>query len=76
MTRRFTNQRNLVKPGKTRFATTFLTLQSMFKQKSNLRTMFISEKWNNSKFANEVLGKESCTDNAFIPLLDQCCLCS
>ncbi|KAF3626968.1 hypothetical protein FXO38_28979 [Capsicum annuum] len=30
MMRRFTNQRNLVKPGKTRFATAFLTLHSTF----------------------------------------------
>ncbi|XP_047260348.1 uncharacterized protein LOC124893377 [Capsicum annuum] len=46
MKRRFTNERKLVKPGKTRFATAFLTLQRLFKQKSNLRSMFISEEWN------------------------------
>ncbi|XP_047252265.1 uncharacterized protein LOC124887125 [Capsicum annuum] len=57
MMKRFTHQRNLVKPEKARFATSFLTLQRMFKQKSNLRTMFISEEWNKSKFA-KVLGKE------------------
>lgn len=59
MMRRFTNQRNLVKPGKTRFATAFLTLQRLFKQTSNLRSMFISKEWNKSKFAKEALGKEA-----------------
>ncbi|PHT70638.1 hypothetical protein T459_25742 [Capsicum annuum] len=58
MMRRFTNQRNLVKPRKTRFAAAFLTLQRMFKQKSNLRTMFISKEWNKSKFVKEFLGEE------------------
>ncbi|KAF3627882.1 hypothetical protein FXO37_29637 [Capsicum annuum] len=58
MMRRFTNQRNLVKPRKTRFVAAFLTLQRMFKQKSNLRTMFISKEWNKSKFVKEVLGEE------------------
>ncbi|XP_060191665.1 uncharacterized protein LOC132621420 [Lycium barbarum] len=58
MMRRFTKQKNLVKPGKTRFATAFLTLHRMHIQKANLRSLFISDEWNNSKFAKEVMGKE------------------
>ncbi|KAH0722496.1 hypothetical protein KY290_005147 [Solanum tuberosum] len=58
MMRRFTKQKNLVTPGKTRFATAFLTLHSMYTQKANLRSLFISEEWNTSKFAKEVTGKE------------------
>ena len=43
MMREFTGQRELLRPVVTRFATTFITLQSIHKQKSNLRKMFISE---------------------------------
>ncbi|XP_060196903.1 uncharacterized protein LOC132626153 isoform X2 [Lycium barbarum] len=58
MMRRYTNQRNLVKPAKTRFATAFLTLQSFYMQKKNLRTMIFSTEWTESRFAKELLGKE------------------
>ncbi|XP_019238707.1 PREDICTED: uncharacterized protein LOC109218776 [Nicotiana attenuata] len=43
MMRRFTMQKSLVKPGKTRFATAFLTLSSLHCQKDNLRKMVTSE---------------------------------
>ncbi|XP_016471754.2 uncharacterized protein LOC107793826 [Nicotiana tabacum] len=56
--RRFTEQKNLVKPGKTRFATTFLTLHSIHLQKFNLRKLFTSEEWSKSKFAKESAGKD------------------
>ncbi|OIT05564.1 hypothetical protein A4A49_29924 [Nicotiana attenuata] len=58
MMRRFTMQKNLVKPGKTRFATAFLTLRSLHCQKDNLRKMVTSEEWSRSKFAKESAGKE------------------
>ncbi|XP_075105601.1 uncharacterized protein LOC142179446 [Nicotiana tabacum] len=58
MMRRFTMQKNLVKPGKTRFATAFLTLHSIHCQKNNLRKMVTSEEWSKSKFAKESAGKE------------------
>ncbi|XP_055824274.1 uncharacterized protein LOC129892736 [Solanum dulcamara] len=58
MMRRYTKQRNLVKPAKTRFATTFLTLHSFYMQKKNLRTLFMSTEWNESVYAKETLGKE------------------
>ncbi|KAF3645761.1 hypothetical protein T459_27714 [Capsicum annuum] len=56
--RKFTNEKNLVKMAKTRFATAFLTLEAMYKQRKNLRTLIISNEWSTSKFAKEVLGKE------------------
>ncbi|KAF3678014.1 hypothetical protein T459_28298 [Capsicum annuum] len=56
--RKFTNEKNLVKPTKTRFTTAFLTLEAMYKQRKNLRTLIISNEWSLSKFAKEVLGKE------------------
>nr|XP_016514653.1 PREDICTED: uncharacterized protein LOC107831404 [Nicotiana tabacum] len=58
MMRRFTMQNNLVKPGKTRFATAFLSLHSIHCQKDNLRKMVTSEEWSKSKIAKESAGKE------------------
>ncbi|XP_016558197.1 uncharacterized protein LOC107857948 [Capsicum annuum] len=40
--RKFTNEKNLLKPAKTRFGTIFLTLETMYKQRKNLRTLIIS----------------------------------
>ncbi|XP_073024697.1 uncharacterized protein [Primulina eburnea] len=59
MMREFTGQREMVRAGKTRFATAFLTLKRFQKQKVNLRKMFTSEKWNTSRFAKEVEGKRA-----------------
>jgi hypothetical protein len=42
---------DLVRPGVTRFATSFLTLESMYKHKSRLQGLFVSDEWNKSKFA-------------------------
>ncbi|XP_075663743.1 uncharacterized protein LOC142633393 [Castanea sativa] len=57
MMRQFTGQRNLLRPAKTRFATSFLILSSIHKQKENLRKMFTLEDWTCSKWANELTGK-------------------
>ena len=57
MMRHFTRQRNLLRPAKTRFATSFLTLSSIYKQKENLKKMFTSEDWTCSKWAREPTGK-------------------
>ncbi|KAI8563753.1 hypothetical protein RHMOL_Rhmol03G0133500 [Rhododendron molle] len=58
MMRQFTKKKELVKPAKTRFATAFLTLQRVYEQKGNLRKMFTSKKWTNSKWAKEQGGKQ------------------
>jgi len=58
MMRRYTKQRNLVKPAKTRFATAILTLHSFYLQKQNLRTLVLSTEWSESIYAKEALGKE------------------
>ncbi|XP_059635849.1 uncharacterized protein LOC132278033 [Cornus florida] len=47
--RNFTHKKELLRPAKTRFATCFITLSSIHKQKNNLRKMFTSEEWNRSK---------------------------
>ena len=59
MMKEFTKKRELVKHGVTRFATSFLTLQQVYKQKHNLRNMYTSEKWAMSKWAKEAKGKRA-----------------
>ena len=55
--RQFTKKRDIVRPGVTRFASGFLTLQSLNEKKSELRNMFCSEEWEKSKFSKMVKGK-------------------
>ncbi|XP_059633699.1 uncharacterized protein LOC132276330 [Cornus florida] len=52
--RNFTHKKELLRPAKTRFATCFITLSSIHKQKNNLRKMFTSEEWNRSKWAKDL----------------------
>ena len=55
-----TNGRDLVRPAVTRFATAFLTLQSLYKNKDALRHLFISEDWSKSKLSATEAGKKVC----------------
>ncbi|RZB86398.1 hypothetical protein D0Y65_026454, partial [Glycine soja] len=57
--RKFTQKTELVRHGVTRFATTFLTLQRLHKQKANLRRMFTLDEWLKSKAAKEPKGKKA-----------------
>ncbi|RVX19297.1 hypothetical protein CK203_008531 [Vitis vinifera] len=57
MMRQFTGQRELLRPAKTRFATAFITLSRLHEQKNNLRKMFTSSDWSDSKRAKEQKGK-------------------
>nr|XP_016466729.1 PREDICTED: uncharacterized protein LOC107789427 isoform X2 [Nicotiana tabacum] len=57
--RKFTNERNLVRPVKTRFATAFLTLHSFYLQKKNLRKLVLSNEWKDNRYAKEAVGKET-----------------
>ncbi|XP_073121544.1 uncharacterized protein [Henckelia pumila] len=45
MMSKFTKKRDIVRPGVTRFATSFLNLQSLVEKKSELRDMVASEEW-------------------------------
>ncbi|XP_010267365.1 PREDICTED: uncharacterized protein LOC104604624 [Nelumbo nucifera] len=47
--RKFTSQKELLRPAKTRFATSFLTLQCIYEQKKNLWDLFNSKEWSDSK---------------------------
>ncbi|XP_071708563.1 uncharacterized protein [Rutidosis leptorrhynchoides] len=42
---------NIVRPGLTRFVSSFLTLQSLLEKKTQLRHMFLSEKWKKCSLA-------------------------
>ena len=43
--RKFTKKREIIRPGVTRFASAFLTLQSLYEKKDQLRAMSQSEEW-------------------------------
>ncbi|KAF0891604.1 hypothetical protein E2562_010593 [Oryza meyeriana var. granulata] len=47
---------DLVRPVATRFATAFLTLKSLHKQKDALKGLFVSEKWTGNKLAKTKAG--------------------
>jgi hypothetical protein len=48
--RKFTNRRDIVRPGVTTFASNFLTLQSLYEKKDKIRAMSQCEEW--QKFSN------------------------
>ncbi|XP_030941481.1 uncharacterized protein LOC115966377 [Quercus lobata] len=54
----FTNGRELCRPTITRFATNFLSLQSMLSFKQELRQMFTCDKWLSCPHAKTAIGKE------------------
>ncbi|WKA06353.1 hypothetical protein VitviT2T_024256 [Vitis vinifera] len=65
--RTFTKNHELIRPAITRFATAFLTLQSLYKQKQTLIAMFSSEKWCSSTWAKKVEGVKTRSTVLFDP---------
>ncbi|KAG6508407.1 hypothetical protein ZIOFF_033781 [Zingiber officinale] len=55
--RKYTNGKEILRPAVTRFATSFLTLQSMYKVKRPLEQMFASEDWVSSPLSQTTQGK-------------------
>ena len=55
--RTLNGQRDLVRPGATRFATSFLTLASMWKQRQHLKALFVSTEWHANKLKLTPPGK-------------------
>lgn len=53
-----TGQRELVRPGATRFATSFLTLQCLYNFKDCLRLLFISGDWTKSQLSKTLNGQK------------------
>lgn len=54
--RTFTKKRDIVRPGVTRFASSFLTLQSLAEKTVELRAMFTSNEWHQCKFSKTAKG--------------------
>ena len=52
--------KELVCPGVTRFATNFISLQSVVEQKVNLKKMFLGPKWMASRHGRTLEGIEIC----------------
>ncbi|KAK2645550.1 hypothetical protein Ddye_020745 [Dipteronia dyeriana] len=57
MMRSFTKTKDIVRPIVTRFASAFLTLQSLVEKKDNLRAMFASREWDKCKWSKTTKGK-------------------
>ncbi|KAL4199313.1 hypothetical protein AMTRI_Chr03g144300 [Amborella trichopoda] len=57
--RKFKKKRELVRPGVTRFATTYLSLQSMYKKRIALRSMFASKEWSRCRWSRDAKGKKT-----------------
>ncbi|XP_051135441.1 uncharacterized protein LOC127254392 [Andrographis paniculata] len=53
-----TGGRDLVRPATTRFATAFLTLQSLNKHRNELRRLFVSDYWSDNKLSKTSKGKK------------------
>ncbi|XP_056850680.1 uncharacterized protein LOC108824656 [Raphanus sativus] len=57
MMRTSTKNRDIVRPGATRFATCFLTMQSLYDKKAQLMSMFGSDEWHSCKHSKCLKGK-------------------
>ncbi|KAG5091249.1 hypothetical protein JHK82_050027 [Glycine max] len=57
--RNFTNKRELVRHAITRFATSYLTLERLHKEKANIRKMFTFDEWTLNKLSKEPKGKKA-----------------
>ncbi|KAL7233198.1 hypothetical protein ACSBR1_016932 [Camellia fascicularis] len=54
--RKFTGDRELIQPAITRFATNFIVIESIVRYKQQLRAMFNSDEWKNSRWGRQRLG--------------------
>lgn len=57
--KRFTGDRELLRPVITRFATNFVTLESIVKHKTALQDMFHSQEWKHNKWSKKDDAKEA-----------------
>ncbi|XP_010485158.1 PREDICTED: uncharacterized protein LOC104763492 [Camelina sativa] len=57
--RTFTNRTDIVRPGVTRFASSFLTLQSLLDKRDQLAAMFSSGEWRNCKWSKHSKGMKA-----------------
>ncbi|ESQ55887.1 hypothetical protein EUTSA_v10026863mg [Eutrema salsugineum] len=59
MMRSNTKKRDIIRPGATRFATCFLTLNSLYEKKAQLKAMFTSDEWYECTHSKSVKGKNT-----------------
>ncbi|TVU06739.1 hypothetical protein EJB05_49967, partial [Eragrostis curvula] len=59
--RKWTKKRDIIRPGITRFASAYLTLQSMHKKRNELRNMTWSSEWTNNNLTKAGKGKAAGT---------------
>ncbi|XP_042027456.1 uncharacterized protein LOC121774667 [Salvia splendens] len=57
--RSFTKKKELMRPAITRFATSFLSLERIHKQKDNLRKMFTCDEWVQNKLSKDAKEREA-----------------
>ncbi|KAL7191367.1 hypothetical protein ACSBR2_023442 [Camellia fascicularis] len=55
--RKFTGGRELIRPAITRFATNFIAIESIVRYKQQLRAMFNSDEWKNSRWGKAKTGQ-------------------
>eukprot|EP00253_Pinus_taeda_P001621 PITA_01621 len=58
--RRFTNNKELVRPAITRFATTFISLQSLLNSMWEVKSMFLSADWRSLSISRKLEGEGIC----------------
>ncbi|KAL6841160.1 hypothetical protein ACP4OV_029129 [Aristida adscensionis] len=58
MTRRFTNQQDLVHVGISYYTTCCLNLKSLYEKRTDLKTMFVSKEWEKSNWSKDAAGKK------------------
>ncbi|XP_071716214.1 uncharacterized protein [Rutidosis leptorrhynchoides] len=56
--RQYTQKRDIVRPGVSRFASSFLNLHSLLEKRVQLRQMFMSAQWESSNLSKSKKGKE------------------
>eukprot|EP00253_Pinus_taeda_P027256 PITA_27256 len=60
LTRRFTNNKELVRPAITRFTTTFISLQSLLNSMWDVKNMFLSQNWRALSISRKREGEGIC----------------
>lgn len=58
MMHKFTNQRDIVQTGITHSITSYLNLKSLYDKRFELKTMFVSRDWEDSKWSKEAVGEK------------------
>eukprot|EP00253_Pinus_taeda_P027205 PITA_27205 len=78
--RKFTNNKELVRPAITRFATTFISLQSLLNSMWDVKSMFLSTEWRSLSISHKPEGEGICRlvsyDQSFWAGVEEVCAIS